>query len=158
MRNGTKALLVVFVVAVAIAGVWPAQAQSKPNVVGTWKMNRAKSKFSSEGGPDAITIKFEQKEASLQEWLTIGGAQGERTLELSYKTDGSQNAAQVDGQDMKTMAKWEGDSLLIVITDPRGGTFSRKFTIADGGKAMTIAVHQSGPNGDKDDTVFLEKQ
>ncbi len=155
MRNRTKALLVVLVV--AIAGVWPAQAQSKPNVTGTWKMNLAKSKF-AEGGPEKITIKFDQKDASLQEWLTIGGAQGERTLELTYKTDGSQNAAQVDGRDIKTMAKWEGDSLLIVLTEVSGGTFSRKFTIADGGKTMTIAVRQSGPNGDKDDTVFLEKQ
>ena len=156
MRNRTNALLVVLVV--AIASVCPAQTQSKPSVGGTWKMNRAKSKFSGDGGPEAITIKFEQKDASLQEWLTIGGAQGERTLELSYKIDGSQNAAQVDGRDVKTMAKWEGDSLLIVITDPSGGTFSRKFTMADAGKAMTVAVRHSGPNGDKDDTVLLEKQ
>ena len=155
MKNITKALLVTLVV--AIAGVWPAQAQSKPNVSGTWNMNLAKSKF-AEGGPQKIVIKFEQKDASLQEWFTIGGGQGERTLEFTYKTDGSQNAVQVDGRDVKTMAKWEGDSLLIVITDPSGGTFSRKFTMLDGGKAMTIAVRQTGPNGDKDDTVFLEKQ
>jgi len=32
------------------------------------------------------------------------------------------------------------------------------FQWAEGGKTMTIAVRQSGPNGDKDDTVFLEKQ
>ena len=155
MRNRTKALLVVLVV--AIAGVWQAQAQSKPNVTGTWKMNLAKSKF-AEGGPEAITIKFEQQDASIHEWLTIGGAQGERTLEFTYKTDGSQNAAQVDGRDIKTMAKWEGDSLLVVLTEGNGGTFSRKFTMADGGKTMTIAVRQTGPNGDKDDTVLLEKQ
>ncbi|HEV8487391.1 MAG TPA: hypothetical protein VGV87_27840 [Blastocatellia bacterium] len=155
MRNRTKALLVVLVV--AIAGVWPAQAQTKTNVSGTWKMNRAKSKF-AEGGPEAITIKFEQQDASIHEWLTIGGTQGERTLEFTYKTDGSQNAAQVEGRDIKTMAKWEGDSLLVVLTEGNGGTFSRKFTMADGGKTMTIAVRQTGPNGDKDDTVLLEKQ
>ena len=155
MKNITKALLVTLVV--AIAGVCPAQAQSKPNVSGTWNMNLAKSKFAA-GGPQKITIKFEQKDASLQEWFTIGGEQGERTLEFTYKTDGSQNAAQVDGRDVKTMAKWEGDSLLIVITDPSGGIFSRKFTMTEGGKSMTIAVRQTSPNGDKDDTVFLEKQ
>ena len=151
MRRVTNGLLVVLVV--AMAGV----AQSKPNVTGTWKMNLAKSKFAA-GGPETLTIKFEQKDASLQEWLTIGRPQGERTMELSYKTDGSQNTAQVEGQDIKTMAKWEGDALLIVLTDPNGGTFSRRFTIVDGGKAMTIAVRQTSPNGDKDDTVFLEKQ
>ena len=155
MRNRTKALLAALVV--AITCVWQAQAQSKPNVTGTWNMNLAKSKF-AEGGPQKISIKFEQKDASLQEWLTIGGGQGERTLELTYKLDGSQNAAQIEGQDIKTTAKWEGDSLVIVITDPNGGTFSRKFTMAEGGKAMTIAVRQTGPNGNKDDTVFLEKQ
>ena len=121
MKNRTKALLVVLVV--AIAGVCAAQAQSKPSVVGTWKMNRAKSKFADGGGPQSITIKFEQKDASLQEWLTIGREQGERTLELSYKVDGSQGTAQMEGQDLKTMAKWEGDSLLIVITNPEGGRF-----------------------------------
>jgi hypothetical protein len=155
MRNRRKVLLVLLVV--AITGVLAAQAQTKTNVSGTWKMNREKSKF-AEGGPEAITIKFEQKDATLQEWLTIGGAQGEHTLELSYKTDGSQNAAQVDGQDFKTMAKWEGDSLLIVITEPNGGTFSRKFTMAAGGKGMTVAVHHTGGQGERDDTVILEKQ
>ena len=151
-RKKALALLVV-----AIAGILTAQAQTKTNVSGTWKMNRDKSKF-AEGGPDAITIKFEQKDGSLQEWLTIGGGQGDHTLELSYKTDGSQSAAQLDGQELKTMAKWEGDSLLIVITEPGGGIFSRKFTMAEGGKAMTIAVHHTGGQGERDDTVFLEKQ
>ena len=156
MRNRMKALLAVFVV--AIAGVWAAAAQSKPDVSGTWKMNREKSKFSDDGGPQTVVIKFELKEASLHEWFTIGASQGERTIDLTYKMDGSQNTAQVEGQDIKTMAKWEGNSLLIVITDPGGGTFSRKFTMAESGKTMTISVRQSGPNGDKDDTVFLEKQ
>ena len=113
MRNRTKALLVALVVAITCG--WEAQAQSKPNVTGTWNMNLAKSKF-AEGGPQKIVIKFEQKDASLQEWFTIGGGQGERTLEFTYKTDGSQNAVTVDGRDVKTMAKWEGDSLLIVTT------------------------------------------
>ena len=155
MRNRTTALLIIFVV--AIAGVCTASSQSKPNLNGTWKMNREKSKFTGDG-PQTVVIKFELKDASLHEWFTIGASQGERTIDLTYKMDGSQNAAQVEGRDIKTMAKWEGDSLLIVITDPEGGTFSRKFTMAEGGKTMTIAVRQSGPNGDKDDTVFLEKQ
>ena len=156
MRNRTKALLLVLVV--ALVGASTAAAQSKPNVVGTWKMNREKSKFSDNGGPETVVIKFELKEASLHELFIIGASQGEHTIDLTYKIDGSQNTAQVDGHDIKTMAKWEGNSLLIVITDPEGGTFSRKFTMAEDGKTMTIAVRQSGPNGDKDDTVLLEKQ
>ena len=156
MSKTSKALILA--VAIASASILTAQAQTRPNVSGTWKMNRAKSKFGGDGGPESITIKFEQQEGSVHEWLTIAGQQGERTVELTYKTDGKEATAVVEGQEFKTTAKWEGDSLVIVFSDGGDGKFVRKFTLADGGKAMTIDVRRNGPSGGQADTVFLEKQ
>jgi hypothetical protein len=134
-----------------------ASAQTKPDLNGTWKMNPSKSKFGGQGGPDAITIKFDQQEPNLSESLTIVNPQGERTLNLKYTTDGKESVSQIDGNEVKTTAKWEGETLVIEL---RGSDnlFRRKFTLSDGGKTMMMAVHIAGQGGEQDDTVVLEKQ
>jgi hypothetical protein len=134
-----------------------AGGQTKPNVSGTWKMNRAKSTFAS-GGPEGITITFEQKEQTLREvFIIVRPEGGERTLNLTYTIDGKPGVNKFEGNEINTVASWEGASLVIVFKRD-DGSFTRKFTMSEDGKTMTIAVRQTGPRGDNDDTVFLEKQ
>jgi hypothetical protein len=76
-------------------------------------MNPAKSKFGPQGGPGNITIKFDQKESSLTEALTISDSNGEETVELKYTTDGKETVQEIAGASVKTIAKWEGEALLI---------------------------------------------
>ena len=133
------------------------EAQSKPSVSGTWKMNAAKSKF-ERGGPKAITIKLDQQESTLRESVTITNDQGEQTLNFTYTLDGKESLQQLEGQQIKATAKWEGESLIIEFKDDRGFNFRRKITVSGDGKTMTIDVKQSDPNGSANDTVVLEKQ
>jgi uncharacterized protein (DUF2147 family) len=134
-----------------------ATAQTKqPNLTGTWKMNAEKSKF-EQGGPSSITLKLEQKDASLAESLMLMTSNGERTVEAKYIMDGKETAQEVMGRTAQTSAKWEGDALVIDWKADDGG-FSRKITVSADGKTLTMVVTQSREGQSKTDTVVLEKQ
>ena len=133
------------------------QAQSKPDVSGTWKMNAEKSKF-ERGGPKAITIKFDQQGSTLNEALTLTNDRGERTVNFTYSLEGKESLQQLEGRPIKTIVKWEGESLVIEFKNDEGFNFLRKVTVSSDGKTMTIDVKQSSPNGVANDIVVLEKQ
>ncbi|MEK7830029.1 MAG: hypothetical protein AAB401_03035 [Acidobacteriota bacterium] len=131
-----------------------ASAQTKqPNLTGTWKMNAEKSKF-EQGGPSAITIKFDHKDSSLSETLTLTNDNNDRSVDLKYTTDGKETPQDVMGRNAQTSAKWEGDALMINWKADGDGDFSRKITVSADGKTMTMIVKQSTST----DTVVLEKQ
>jgi hypothetical protein len=133
------------------------QAQSKPNVSGTWKMNAEKSKF-ERGAPKAISIKFDQQGSTLNESLTLTNDQGERTVNFTYTLEGKESLQQLEGRQIKTTAKWEGESLVIEFKNDEGFNFLRKIIVSGDGKTMTIDVKQKSPNGAANDIVVLEKQ
>ena len=134
-----------------------AGAQSKPNVSGSWKMNAEKSKF-ERGGPKNISIKFDQQGSTLRESLTLTNDRGEQTLDFTYTLDGKESTQQLEGREIKTTAKWEGESLIIEFKNNEGFNFVRKITVSGDGKVMTIDVKQSNSGGSANDTVILEKQ
>jgi len=133
------------------------QAQSKPNVSGTWKMNAAKSKFEGDG-PSAITIKFDDQGSSLRESFTITNGQGERTMSFSYTLDGKESLQELEGQQIKATAKREGESLSIELKADNGFNFLRKITVSSDGKTMTMDVKKSASGYAASDLVVLEKQ
>jgi len=83
--------LVVWVVLGLVCCLVLAQAQSKPNFTGTWKVNNSKSDFGPMPAPQSSTSKIDHKEPSLRIATTWVGDQGERTFEFSYTTDGKEN-------------------------------------------------------------------
>jgi hypothetical protein len=133
----------------------PAQASTK-NLSGAWKMNPDKSKFNGDKGPKAITIIFDQQGQYLRESMAVG-YQGERKLELKYALDGKEAVNQVGGEQVKGIARWEGDELVIELKGGRN-PFRRRFTFSEGGKVMTMVINHSETDGEKTDTIVLEKQ
>jgi len=135
-----------------------ASAQTKQtNLSGTWKMNPDKSKF-EQGGPSAITIKFDHKDNSLAETLMLTNDGGERSLDLKYTTDGKESSQEIMGQPGQTAVKWDTDGWLIE-WKADGRSFVRKVSLSADGKTMTMIVKQSSPDGGTaTDTVILEKQ
>ena len=138
---------------VSLASVF---AQDKAKWTGTWKMIPGKSKFVGDG-PSSLVLKLEVKEGAVAETLTVGTENGERGFSGSYTTDGKPTTQEVMGRTAQASAKWDGEALVIDFKDEKGG-FARKITLSADGKTMTIAVHQTGENGDRDETVVLEKQ
>lgn len=154
MKLQAHALLVLCCLAVATQTVG---LQARPDVTGAWKMNPQKSKFGPSGGPSAITISFDQKEALLTETLSLV-EDAEETLNLTYSTDGKETQNDASGTGVKSTARWKGPVLIIDWKLSNGNEFTRKFTVSEDGKTMTVAVHHSRQNGEFDETVVFEKQ
>jgi hypothetical protein len=132
-----------------------AAAQTKPNLTGTWKMNPSKSKFVN-GGPNEIIIKFDQKDSSFAETLTVTENNGEHQAALKYTADGKAATNQIEEKTVTVTAKWEGETLVIEMMENEN-LFIRKITLAADGKSMTMAVHRSKGDRVLDETVVLEK-
>lgn len=144
------------VVLLAVACATSAFAQENAKWTGTWKMNPAKSKFEGEG-PISIVIKLELKDSTLTETMTVSTDNGDRAFTATYSTDGKVTSQEVMGRTAQTLAKWEKE-VLVIDFNADGRKFVRKFTLSEDGKTMTIAVHQSSDNGDRDEIVVMEKQ
>lgn len=135
-----------------------ASAQTKQaNLTGTWKMNADKSKF-EQGGPSGIVIKFDHKDGSLAETLTLTHDGNDRAVDLKYTTDGKESSQEIMGQPGQTAVKWESDGWLIE-WKAEGRSFVRKITLSADGKTMTMVVKQTSSDGGAvTDTVVLDKQ
>ena len=133
-----------------------AAAQAKPDFSGTWKMNPAKSKF-ERGGPDGITIKFEQKDGAISEVMTLNNGGNERNVEAKYSADGKETDVPMGPETAKGSIKWEGE-MLVIAWKNGDRSFTRKCKLSADGKTMTLEVVQAGDNGSVTDSVVFDKQ
>jgi hypothetical protein len=156
MKHRQAPFLLIFVLSI-LSPALLAGAQVKTNVSGTWKMNAAKSKF-ERGGPSAITIKFDQQDATIRETLTLTNERGEQTHNFTYTLDGKESAQQLEGMQIKTTARWEGESLHLEFKNNEGFSFLRKISLSADKKTMTMDVKQTNPNGTTSDMVVLERE
>jgi hypothetical protein len=156
MKHRKAPFLLMFVLSI-LSPALIVEAQSGANVSGTWKMNATKSKF-ERGGPSAITIKFDQQEKTLNETLTLTNERGEQTHNFTYTLDGKESAQQLEGMNIKTTARWEGESLHLEFKNNEGFSFLRKISLSADKKSMTMDVKQTNPGGSVNDVVILDRQ
>jgi hypothetical protein len=157
MKSRTSAALITAVIVCLCA--LTASAQTKPDFSGSWKLNKEKSKFAGNGGPDAILIKIDHKEPALTEDWLVSTPDGERSFVAKYTTDGKETEQQVMGRMAKTSAKWEGDALLIEFKTEENGFIKRKITLSADGKTITKIVTQSKDGSSQiEETAVFEKQ
>jgi len=149
-----KYRIATFVLAVALAGA--VGAQIRPDFSGTWKLNADRSKFASEA-PANVIVRFENDGRILHETLTTARSGFKSTTKLNYNLDGGEIVNHVGDEEIKTIASWEGNALVLEWKD-QGGTFARRFLLAKDGKSMTMKVHDSDRNIPAGDIVVLEKQ
>ncbi len=136
-----------------------ATAQTTPNLSGVWKMNPAKSK-AMRPLPSGITIKFDQKDSSFKETLTMAFGNDERTVEYEYAADGKEVEAKDPGVPYTITAKWEGKTLVQTLRQKgKSQGFTRKYTLSDDGKSISMVIENPNPDGGKVvDTLIMEKQ
>jgi len=149
------------IVAATFAWTFSAQAWAKPNLSGAWKFNAAKSNFGPIPAPDKMERKITHEDPSLKMTTVQAGQQGEFTSELVYKTDGSESANKVRGQDVKGVAKWDGDVLTITSKREMQGaeiTQNERWTLSEDGKVLTIVNKINTPQGEFEITIVLDKQ
>ena len=146
----------------ALAGLCAtlATAAGKPDFSGSWKLNSGKSDFGPMPAPEKLdrTIKHEDPKMSMT--TVSSGPQGDSTTDATYTIDGKDSVNKQRGMDVKSVAIWEGDSIVIKSKrDFQGMEISlvENWSLSKDGKVLTIVNKASTPQGDFVLTTVLDK-
>ena len=129
-------------------------------VLGTWKLNIAKSKFSGTAPSSGTRVYAESADGTTLDQKLIGADGKERSMHTTIK---------YDGKDYPVSGNPDGDSVAAKVIDPRTTDFKIKkdgkvvgtvhrVVSADG---KTLTVHNTGTHSDGkayDDTLVFDKQ
>jgi len=137
-----------------------AQAQTRPNLSGTWKLNMSKSSFGHGPAPDARTDKITHEDPNLKDTITQSNQQGEITYDMIYSTDGKETTNTIRKNEFKSTAHWEADQLAIESKGSLGGpvTLKDRWSLSDDGKTLTLERHAARVIGSTDQKLVFEKQ
>jgi hypothetical protein len=134
---------------------------AKPDFSGTWKLDASKSEFGPMPAPDKWERTITHQDPSLKYKTVQAGPQGEMTTDTSYTTDGKESMNKFRGQDVKGVAKWDGDVLTIQSKREVQGmeiSINERWTLSPDGKVLTIANAISTPQGDFETKIVADKQ
>jgi len=137
-----------------------AQGQTKPNLNGVWKMDPARSDFStgpvSESRLDRISLDGVNLKDTITQKLRH---RDESTYDMIYTIDGKECTNHVNGNQVKSTARWEGDELVIesVVYTLLKANIADRWSLSADGKTITIRRHMTGART-AEQTVVLERQ
>jgi len=137
-------------------------AFAKPNFTGDWKLNASKSTFGEMPAPDSLTYKITHDDPKLTAATKQSGQFGEFEQHANYTTDGKESTNEFfQGSTMKSVAKWDGDTLVIESKGQFGDnefTMTQKWTLSADGKTLTVAQTFKSAMGEGESTLVLDKQ
>lgn len=157
MHSRTRAVLSLMFVLVAA----PATAQGVPNLSGTWVMDVSKSDFGMMPAPAGRTDVIDHKEPALVIKRTTMTPNGEVASTLTYAVDGKPYLNKAGGNDISSVLKWEGATLVVVSTveTPNGqATITDRFSVSEDGKVLTQQRAISIQGQELAQTIVLAKQ
>jgi hypothetical protein len=132
-----------------------------PNLSGTWKMNASKCDFGPMPAPDSLTRTITHDDPNLKLVTKQSGANGDMETTATYTTDGKESSNDMRGNTVKSIAKWDGDTLVVESKGKFGDndvTITEKWTLSDGGKTLTILRHFATSMGEVDVKLVMDKQ
>lgn len=136
-------------------------ALAAPNFTGDWKMNASKSDFGPMPAPTSMSSKVTQEGDKLKVVAKQSSDQGDFEAELNYTTDGKECSNEIMGSTMKSVAKFDGNTLVIDSKGNFGGndvTIGDKWTLSEDGKTLTMNRSFSSSMGDATMKIVMEKQ
>ena len=136
------------------------QPAARPNFSGEWKMNAAKSDFGVLPPPASIRRTITHAEPALTIVEEQKSDLGDQNTTRKYVTDGTGMTFNVNGADVKSSAKWDDATTLLVVStvDVIGLSYHDKMTLSPDGKMLISQIHISSAQGDVDITVAFDKQ
>lgn len=147
----------VFTITAAVATLAIAAASAKPNFSGTWRLNKAKSNYGPVSAPARMERKIVHEDPMLKMMIIQTNDEGERTLEQVYRTDGAESVNKVGSREVTSIAKWDGQAL--VISSERGDfAQNERWTLSEDGKVLTLVNRIKSPKGNFEVTVVMDKQ
>lgn len=153
-------LVVVFAFSLCWCADESAAQQSRPNLSGTWKLNRAKSRLRSRHAVDSCVIKHSDPRISMVRMSEAG-----RVTDF-YVTDGKEHAAHSDNyEQMRAKAHWDGNTLVIENRMEMGNfrevtVWVSRYELSIDGKTLVVSEHvvKSSSGHDFDRLLTYEKQ
>jgi hypothetical protein len=146
---------------VVLLGLAAASASAKPNFAGNWKLNTAKSDFGQFPAPSSMTQTITHEDPSLKVAAKMATDNGDFEFESNYSTDAKETTNTFGPNEMKSVAKWDGDTLAIQTKGSFGDsevTIKDKWELSADGKTLTIQRHFSSSQGEMDQKMIFEKQ
>jgi hypothetical protein len=162
-----KVLLALVAVAVMAC---VSQAQSKPDLSGTWKLNPSKSQFNEYMSLNSRTDVIAQDGDKFTQKVTASSNQGDLNYTLSFIADGksvdvpanSPAANQGVLTLLRISAAWQDSSLIVSEDLNYQGqvdiTTKLTYDLSKDGKTLTIESHTSTQMGDISSKLVFEKQ
>lgn len=145
----------------ALFGLAAMSAYAKPNFSGDWKLNTAKSDFGQFPAPSGMTQKVAHTEPSVKLATKMSTDNGDFDFESNYSSDGKETSNAFGPNEMKSVAKWDGDALAIETKGDFGGNaivIKDKWELSTDGKTLTIVRHFSSSQGEMTQKMVLDKQ
>jgi hypothetical protein len=137
-------------------------AQAADPLVGTWKLDVAKSKFSPGPPPKSITVTFEAAGEGVKVTADVVGAD-DKTTHTTYTGNYDGKDYPITGSETgaDTVSLKRVDARTTKRTDKKGGkvvmTFTRK--VSSDGKMLTVTIKGTNPKGQPvNNVVMLAKQ
>jgi hypothetical protein len=150
-----------FLGTLALFAVAALPALAKPNFTGDWKMNVSKSDFGQMPAPDSVTYKVKHDDPKLANDTKQSG-QFEMEQHLNYTTDGKESTNEgFQGSTMKSVAKWDGDILVIESKAQFGDnpvTITQKWSLSADGKNLTVVQAFKADQFEGESKMVFDKQ
>jgi hypothetical protein len=132
------------VIAVAALAVATMAYAQKPDFSGAWTPDQSAAQPGGGGGGGRGMMAGPMTVKQTADTLTVERAMGENKMTLTYKLDGSPSTNTMMGRggqsmEAKSVAKWDGDKLVITTTRDMGGqTMETTETWSVDGSTLTI--------------------
>jgi hypothetical protein len=153
-----------FLTSIAVLGataVAPASAQGVPNLSGTWVLQVDKSDFGAVPAPQSRTDVITHQEPKFTIKRTVAGNGGQTVLDLVYAVDGKPYKNSVNGSELTSTLRWDGQTLVMASTLalPQGEvTITDRFTLSADGKTLTQDRTLSQQGQSTEQKLVLVKQ
>ncbi|MBL8176504.1 MAG: hypothetical protein JNK48_17645 [Bryobacterales bacterium] len=134
---------------------------AKQDLTGVWSMVAEKSDFGAMPVPSKIERTIAHKDPSILIKTVQAGQQGEITTEYKYTTDGQEFSQTTRFGEVKGTAVWEGDNLVVKTKRQVQGaeiTSTETWSLAEGGKALTVSAQVTTPQGEFKYKIHFEKK
>jgi hypothetical protein len=148
MRTLLRTLLVGTVLAMVGPAVALAAAPADP-VLGTWKLNLAKSTFSPGPAPKSQVRTYTQTaEGIALAWTAVGADGKESVVKVTFKADG-QDYPVTGSPDFDAIALKRVDAFTVESTQKKGGKTvgTTVRTVSKDGEVLTLASKGTSANG-----------
>ena len=135
------------------------QAQTRPNLNGTWKMDPAKSDFGSGPVSASRLDRITYEEPNFKDTITQRLNGPENTYDMIYTTDGKECTNKVRGNVVNSTARWEGAELVIdsTVHALRQQKTLDRYALSADGKTLILHRHMTG-HFDTDQKIVFDRQ